>query len=841
MSHKNQRPPILARAVTAASVLIIALSAATTASAVSPPYTGGGESTESSGSSQQVPLEGAPEPADDVPGLISQPGEPPRDHKDDPTHSDVTAEHDPDTGKEIITRSGITHWEALADAGPMLMSLANAPDVLAVSITPASGSVGSVPNPRIRIDFNVPLGAKSGDSYDVDLSTPWIYASTSTTEIKDASGTVFAVAQPKSFEKKGKLGRWRLTITLTEQVETHSNVQGFIDLQLAYYLNRSAFSGPIIATSNGVELARTAGNWSIPASGQQVESAGINGGAFLNGKPAVQPMIRLNYNRIPASGWKVTISNLSAGLSPSCIGQVQVQTADANGWIVDAAGVAQVDTCAPSTQVFTITRSMAQALGASGTIPVNLRTYMYGEKERTSYSLRMTSNVSVNGASSWDLTAATGEGSASSADYLSLTTSKTAQVNSSNLNDSATIGDIITYTITTAPGKDNDRAISNVVTTDVLPEGLKFISANNNGTFDAAKRTVTWGPRFLSSTGRFIDIVKVEVISTQDSGSLTNRVSNTGDRVCGESDAQSVCSAEVTTPLAKPSFTFAKNAEVIDSNKNGWKGDEGDSIRYTFTATNTGKVTLSSAKLTDKMLGISDRECLASPLAPGASTQCVGEFFHTITKKDVDPGKVTNQATLCVDPRLGLACQDESTTTPTVRPAFSFSKSVASITDANGKQIETGKASKGDKILFEFEVTNTGNVDLTSAFVTDPLLGVSKAPCLTASAPLKPAQKVTCPTNPKFTYVVNDADVAAGNVHNVAVGSVPGLPDQERETSTPILPDPLNPDLPHTGSVGSMALFALGGILIAGGAGTVALQYRYSSRQPLHRRRTSSH
>ncbi|WP_182142144.1 Ig-like domain-containing protein [Schaalia sp. JY-X169] len=841
MSNENHRPPILARAVTAASVLIIALSAATTASAISPPYSEGGASGESSGPSQQVAPEEAPESADDVPGAISQPVEAPREHKDDPTHSDAITEQDPDTGQEIVTRSGITHWEERSTPDPRLMSRATAPDILTVSIAPTSGSVGSIPNPRIRIDFSVPLGAKVGDSYDVDLSAPWIYATTSTTEIKDAVGTVFAVAQPKNFEQKGKLGRWRLTITLTEQVETHSNVKGFIDLQLAYYLNRSAFSGPIIATSNGVELARTAGNWSIPASGQQLEGAALNGGAFVNGKPAVQPGIRINYNRIPASGWKVTISNLSAGLSPSCNGQVQVQTADTNGWLIDTAGMAQVDTCTASTQVFTITQSMAQALGASGTMPVNLRTYMYGEKQRTSYSLRMTSNVPVNGASSWDLTAATGEGSASSADYLSLTTSKTAEVNSSSRNDSAAIGDTISYTITTTPGKDNDRAISNVITTDHLPEGLKFISANNNGTFDAAKRTVTWGPRFLSSTGRFIDVVNVEVMSTQNAGSLTNRVSNAGDRVCGEADAQSVCSAEVTTPLAKPSFAFTKASEAVDSNGNGWKGDEGDNIKYTFTAKNTGEVPLSSAKLTDKMLGISDRECLVAPLAPGASTQCVGEFFHTITKKDVDAGKVTNQATLCVDPKLGLACEDESTTTTTIGPAFSFSKSVATITDANGKQIETGKASKGDKILFQFEVTNTGNVDLTSAFVTDPLLGVSKVPCLSASAPLKPAQKVTCPTHPKFTYVVNDGDVAAGKVRNVAVGSVPGLPDQERETSTPVLPDPLSPNLPQTGATGSIALFSLGGILIAVGASTVALQYRYSSRQPLHRRGTPSH
>lgn len=159
------------------------------------------------------------------------------------------------------------------------------------------------------------------------------------------------------------------------------------------------------------------------------------------------------------------------------------------------------------------------------------------------------------------------------------------------------------------------------------------------------------------------------------------------------------------------------------------------------------------------------------------------------------------------------------------------------ITDANGKKAETGKASLGDRIHFGFEVTNTGNVDLTSVFVSDPLLGASQVPCLAPGTRLEPAQKVKCAEDPKYTYVVVASDVNAGHVHNVAVGSVPGLPDDEGETTTPIQPDPLDPVLPSTGSIGTLALLSLGGVLVAAGAGGVALQYRYSSRRPLHNKR----
>ena len=55
---------------------------------------------------------------------------------------------------------------------------------------------------------------------------------------------------------------------------------------------------------------------------------------------------------------------------------------------------------------------------------------------------------------------------------------------------SATVGDQVTYTITVR--NDGDIYASNVVVTDVLPEGLTYVSSSGNGTYDAETRTVTW-------------------------------------------------------------------------------------------------------------------------------------------------------------------------------------------------------------------------------------------------------------------------------------------------------------------------------------------------------------
>ncbi|WP_164996697.1 DUF7507 domain-containing protein [Actinomyces minihominis] len=748
----------------------------------------------------------------------------------EPGHADVRIDIDPETGEEVVTRSGVTHWREVDQAPiPMLAAVSPVQEVLSASISPASGTVGTTASPRIRVDLALPPTARSGDVYPITLNAPWFFTSTRATEIKDANGIVFAVAQPTETVQQGKTSRWGIDIILTDAVDTHAEIRGFLELSLTSAQRRTSFTGPIIATSGATELTRTTGNWVVPAIGMQIESATANGG-FGDGKPTVTPVIRVAFNRIPTTGWKVTISNLAPGLTASCLGRVQVQLADENGWIYNMAGNTDGNPCTATSQTFTVTRELAQSLGASGSTPVNLRTTMYGALPNTSYSLRLTSNVAISGQTVWNLRATTGQGDLSEADHLALTTTKTATSSLPSGQTKPSLGDVITYTITTSPGPKNGRSISNVVTTDSLPKGLKFISATNGGVFNPSDQTITWGPRLLTSTGNFTDTVKAEVVEVPAVPSVTNIVTNRADGVCGESDAQSVCKAQVTSELGRPSFAFTKSSEVQDTNENGWLGDEGDKIIYSFSVKNTGETVLSSAKLTDLKLGLKDLECLKGPLSPGKSTTCPGTFTHTIDKADIGAGQVTNTATVCVDPKLGLTCETDSTTTPTVRPAFTFSKSVESIRDASGKLVTGGKASRGDKITYAFSATNTGNVDLRQVYISDALLGVSGVGCLAEGTVLKPGSTAKCLSNPKYTYTVLAKDVSNGEVYNTATGSVPGLPDEKGETKTPVLPDPVLPALPNTGASGSLLLLAGGGGLIATGLTALILQYRYASR-----------
>lgn len=760
-----------------------------------------------------------------------------------PNHVDEDIYLDPDSGEEVVIKSGITHWvesngedsAAVPPTTPALFALPPAAQALSGSITPGSGTFNITTPPRLRLDINVPANAKGGESYLVGLNVPWLFQSPSGVAVQDESGTVFANVEPVVSEKQGLSTRWEVRITFTDEVESHASIRGFVDLPLMAWPNRNAKTGKITATSDGTTIASTSGTWTVPANPQQTEAATMNGGALVNDYPAVSPVIRVAYNRIPAAGWKVTLAAASAGAYPRCSATVQVESADANGWIHREVLVVEPDSCSDTTAVYTITPQIARSLGASGTVPVNLRTYFLTEKSLTSYTVKIDSNVSISGTSSWRFTAKSGEGTASGANHLSLQTSKKVTVPSESGAEVA-IGDTVTYKITTKAGPGNLRPVTDVAVVDQLPAELRFVSASGGATFDSETRKVVWPARNLAIGGSFTDTLTAEVVAASPSQSVVNTVHVTGSDVCGPNDANSVCEDSATLQVSSPSFDFEKAGRVKDSNENGWVGDLGDEIVYEFKVSNTGNVILTSALLTDKALGIQDRECLSEPLQPGKKTTCAGTFSHTIGTADVGAGHFTNTGTLCVTPGSGVTCLDSTVDTPTINPSYTFTKSVVRVTDPDGKPVQTSKVSEGDKIEYQFQVKNTGNVILERIYLNDPLLGLRDVPCLANGQVLPVGKSVNCVESSNPSHVVNAADVEAGAVKNVATVNVPGLPDQQDGTNTPVLPPVVVSKLPNTGAGGSRAILLIGALAAAGGTLAVGTRWLPSQRAQYARR-----
>lgn len=120
------------------------------------------------------------------------------------------------------------------------------------------------------------------------------------------------------------------------------------------------------------------------------------------------------------------------------------------------------------------------------------------------------------------------------------------------------------------------------------------------------------------------------------------------------------------------------------------------------------------------------------------------------------------------DANLVVAC-------PEPAPDFEFDKS----TDFTAAGAEVG-----DTVTYTFKVTNTGNMDLSSFEITDPLPGLSEI-----SYPADRSLAVGESKEATATYVLTQADFDAGQVLNVAEASVVPF-DPTPEDSTDDVPPP---------------------------------------------------
>ena len=121
-----------------------------------------------------------------------------------------------------------------------------------------------------------------------------------------------------------------------------------------------------------------------------------------------------------------------------------------------------------------------------------------------------------------------------------------------------------------------------------------------------------------------------------DGGFITNTATATGQPPTGD---QVTDNATVTTNLpVAPKLSISKSVDTTDVTQ------VGQVLTYTFTATNTGNVTLDNVNITDDALpGIVLNGCDAiGVLAPSASASCTGTY--TVQAADLDAGSLTNVA-----------------------------------------------------------------------------------------------------------------------------------------------------------------------------------------------------
>ncbi|MBC6992585.1 hypothetical protein H9S92_00270, partial [Lewinella lacunae] len=252
-----------------------------------------------------------------------------------------------------------------------------------------------------------------------------------------------------------------------------------------------------------------------------------------------------------------------------------------------------------------------------------------------------------------------------------------------------------------------------------------------------------------------------------------------------------------------PEVMLLKAGVFEDESGNGF-AEEGETITYSFTVTNTGNVTLTDLNIDDATINVTDLVVVPSTLAPGEVGTATASYV--VTQADIDAGGVYNLATVTgtdpngdpvtdesedpnpldpTDPNYDPTCPDCTFTELDPNPEVMLLKSGV-FADESGN----GFAEEGETITYSFTVTNTGNVTLTNLNIDDATINVTDL--VVVPSTLAPGEVGTATAS----YVVTQADIDAGGVYNLA--TVTGTdPDGDPVTDESEDPNPLDPTDPN--------------------------------------------
>ncbi|MBM6401831.1 DUF7507 domain-containing protein [Phycicoccus sonneratiae] len=198
-----------------------------------------------------------------------------------------------------------------------------------------------------------------------------------------------------------------------------------------------------------------------------------------------------------------------------------------------------------------------------------------------------------------------------------------------------------------------------------------------------------------------------------DAGAVNNTASVSGRAPNGVTTTATSSTSTALPPAPRLSLTKSV-AEVTDVNANGVT-DPGDRIRYTFSLTNTGNVTLSSLTVTDAKLGLSAVACATGSLAPGATVTCTTSPVYTVTSADVTAGAVTNTATAAAAAVTGGSVTSNTSGTSTPVASAASLDVVKTAGALSALDPETGRYTA----TYTVRVVNSGQTPTTYGALTD--------------------------------------------------------------------------------------------------------------------------
>lgn len=242
------------------------------------------------------------------------------------------------------------------------------------------------------------------------------------------------------------------------------------------------------------------------------------------------------------------------------------------------------------------------------------------------------------------------------------------------------VGQVITYRfVATNIGS---IELTDVAIIDEL-EGLSSLSC------DQSTASATLAPGEALNCSATLTVTQAVL----DFGDLDNFATVFGEYdLEGQADYVGANAAAHVTVAQQPSI--ALNASVSPSGK----ADRGDRLRYTATATNTGNVTLTAARITSNLnaLELSCEPTARATLAPGASISCAGSY--RVSSADARQGRVSAIVTARAEQPYGESSDsgDDVIDSSTLRVAVTKPASTRNDDSAeNSQSTDSGLADTG--------------------------------------------------------------------------------------------------------------------------------------------------
>ena len=253
---------------------------------------------------------------------------------------------------------------------------------------------------------------------------------------------------------------------------------------------------------------------------------------------------------------------------------------------------------------------------------------------------------------------------------------KSVDVENPNFNDE------ITYTVTVTNNGVVDA--KQVVVRDVLGEGLKFVKATGEYTFDEDSRTVTWIVDLAKGESQTFYVTAV----AEAYGVLSNNVF-VGDKIA---------SAVVTVPEIIP----GKSVDVENPNF-------GDTVTYTVTVTNNGVVDAKQVVVRD----ILDK---GLKYVSSSHNGVYDEAAHTVTwVVDIAAGSYLDLTVTAVADEYGVLTNDVTVGDKTASVDVTVPEIIPT------KDVNNTAPNFGDKVEYTITLSNNGVVDAKQVVVVDIL------------------------------------------------------------------------------------------------------------------------